>query len=112
MRTKTRTDGARMKRLVRTRNLIGVGVVVLAAVAVFIATGTFAGGKVSGAVADGVNNSGNKPTPIKHVVVIFDENESFDHYFGTYPYAANTDGTKFQAAAGTPGLPGSSQTVN
>ena len=24
-------------------------------------------------------------TPIKHVVVIFDENESFDHYFGTYP---------------------------
>src|ERR1700729_758187 len=34
-------------------------------------------------------------TPIKHVVVIFDENESFDHYFGTYPYAANTDGTTF-----------------
>ena len=32
-------------------------------------------------------------TPIKHVVVIFDENESFDHYFGTYPYAANTDGS-------------------
>ena len=29
-------------------------------------------------------------TPIKHLVVIFDENESFDHYFGTYPYAANT----------------------
>ena len=29
-------------------------------------------------------------TPIKHLVVIFDENVSFDHYFGTYPYAANT----------------------
>ena len=28
-------------------------------------------------------------TPIKHVVVIFDENQSFDHYFGTYPVAAN-----------------------
>ena len=26
-------------------------------------------------------------TPIKHVVVLFDENISFDHYFGTYPYA-------------------------
>ena len=31
-------------------------------------------------------------TPIKHVVVIFQENVSFDHYFGTYPNAANTDG--------------------
>ncbi|MCL1870052.1 MAG: alkaline phosphatase family protein [Promicromonosporaceae bacterium] len=41
-------------------------------------------------------------TPIKHVVVLFDENVSFDHYFGTYPNAANTDGTKFTAAAGTP----------
>ena len=28
-------------------------------------------------------------TPIKHVVVIFFENESFDHYFGTYPIAEN-----------------------
>src|ERR1700712_437657 len=41
-------------------------------------------------------------TPIKHVVVLFDENESYDHYFGTYPTAANTDGTTFIAAAGTP----------
>jgi len=24
---------------------------------------------------------------IKHVVVIFQENVSFDHYFGTYPHA-------------------------
>jgi phospholipase C len=29
-------------------------------------------------------------TPIEHVVVIFQENVSFDHYFGTYPVAANT----------------------
>jgi phospholipase C len=48
------------------------------------------------------------PTPttaqaaIKHVVVIFQENISFDHYFGTYPNAANTGGTTFTAAAGTP----------
>jgi phospholipase C len=41
-------------------------------------------------------------TPIKHVVVIFQENVSFDHYFGTYPKAANTDGQAFQAAPGTP----------
>ncbi|XJZ27868.1 phospholipase C [Bacillota bacterium Lsc_1132] len=31
-------------------------------------------------------------TPIKHVVVIFGENVSFDHYFGTYPYALNIKG--------------------
>ena len=45
-------------------------------------------------------------TPIKHVVVLFDENESFDHYFGTYPYAANTDGTTFHAKPGTPTVNG------
>ena len=28
-------------------------------------------------------------TPIQHVVVIFDENTSFDHYFATYPVATN-----------------------
>src|SRR5580692_9632962 len=39
---------------------------------------------------------------IKHIVVIFDENISFDHYFGTYPIAANTGGTPFTAATGTP----------
>ena len=40
---------------------------------------------------------------IKHVVVIFGENISFDHYFGTYPNALNLPGeTKFTAATGTP----------
>ncbi len=40
---------------------------------------------------------------IKHVVVIFGENISFDHYFGTYPNAVNLPGeSKFTAAAGTP----------
>lgn len=31
-------------------------------------------------------------TPIKHLVVIFGENRSFDHYFGTYPVATNPPG--------------------
>ena len=31
-------------------------------------------------------------TPIKHLVVIFNENISFDHYFGTYPVATNPAG--------------------
>jgi phospholipase C len=45
-------------------------------------------------------------TPIKHIVVIFDENVSFDHYFGTYPKAANTDGTPFTAGKHTPKING------
>ena len=45
-------------------------------------------------------------TPIEHLVVLFDENVSFDHYFGTYPFAANADGTKFQARRGTPAVNG------
>ncbi len=45
-------------------------------------------------------------TPIKHLVVIFQENISFDHYFGTYPYAANTDGSPFHAKRGTPTVNG------
>ena len=48
-------------------------------------------------------------TPIKHLVVIFDENISFDHYFGTYPKATNTDGTKFTAAKHTPKVNGLTQ---
>ncbi len=49
---------------------------------------------------------GGTATPIKHLVVIFDENVSFDHYFGTYPYAANTDGSTFSAKPGTPAVNG------
>ena len=38
---------------------------------------------------------------IKHVVVIFGENISFDHYFATYPTATNPAGeTAFTAASG------------
>ena len=45
-------------------------------------------------------------TPIEHVVVIFQENVSFDHYFATYPFAANTDGTTFNPVDGTPSVNG------
>src|SRR5215469_16950922 len=46
-------------------------------------------------------------TPIKHLVVIFDENVSFDQYFGTYPLAANLTGEQpFHAAPGTPSVNG------
>ncbi|MBV8667128.1 MAG: alkaline phosphatase family protein [Burkholderiaceae bacterium] len=42
-------------------------------------------------------------TPIRHLVVIFQENVSFDHYFGTYPRAANLPGEPaFQPRRDTP----------
>src|ERR1700741_1221923 len=48
-------------------------------------------------------NSARTATPIKHLVVIFGENRSFDHYFGTYPTATNPQGEPvFKAARNTP----------
>ncbi|MGA8170771.1 MAG: alkaline phosphatase family protein [Methylocystis sp.] len=42
-------------------------------------------------------------TPIKHLVVIFQENVSFDHYFGAYPTALNDAGeTRFAVLETTP----------
>jgi len=53
-------------------------------------------------VTDTVNALPTK-TPIKHLVVIFNENRSFDHYFGTYPNALNPDGEPlFEPAKNTP----------
>jgi phospholipase C len=46
-------------------------------------------------------------TPIRHVVVIFQENVSFDHYFGTYPRALNPVGEPaFHARPDTPSVNG------
>jgi len=65
------------------------------------ATASFAGYHTPATVSRALYSGDRTSTPIKHLVVIFDENESFDHYFGTYPYAANTDGTPFYAKPGT-----------
>jgi phospholipase C len=70
---------------------------------------TASGGQALANEGNGHGNQGDghgTATPIQHVVVIFQENVSFDHYFGTYPNAANTDGTKFTAAEGTPQING------
>jgi phospholipase C len=51
-------------------------------------------------------------TPIKHLVVIFPENISFDHYFGTYPHAANPPNEpKFVSAPDTPSVNGLSSAL-
>src|ERR1700722_8364566 len=46
-------------------------------------------------------------TPITHVVVLFQENASFDHYFATYPNAQNNAGEQaFYPYPGTPTING------
>src|SRR3984885_2121163 len=51
-------------------------------------------------------------TPIKHLVIIFGENRSFDHYFGTYPYALNPKGEpQFHPSANTPTINGLSNAL-
>ena len=46
------------------------------------------------------------------MVVIFGENESFDHYFGTYPNATNPAGEPhFDAAPNTPSVNGLNDTL-
>src|ERR1700730_18025985 len=56
---------------------------------------------------------GDTTTPIEHVVVIFQENVSFDHYFATYPVALNPAGEPaFVAAPGTTAVNGLGKLVD
>jgi phospholipase C len=82
----------------RTRWILPVLGVVGAAAAVGVA---MAGPTRSG------SRAGPKASPIEHLVVIFQENVSFDHYFGTYPNAANPPGEPaFNASPDTPSVNG------
>ncbi|WP_212746993.1 phospholipase C [Sinomonas gamaensis] len=71
------------------------------AAAVTSALGLVAAGGALAAALPAQAATATTATPIKHVVVIFGENVSFDHYFATYPQAANTPGEKVQGT-GTP----------
>ena len=72
------------------------------AAAVSMATGPAAAGL---ALAHG--HDSDTTTPIEHVVVIFQENVSFDHYFATYPNATNPAGEPFfEADDNTPTVNG------
>ncbi|MDQ6866318.1 MAG: phospholipase, partial [Thermoproteota archaeon] len=77
----------------------------IAVVSSLLSSGTLASVKAATAVDS--TPSTNTKTPIKHVVVLFQENVSFDHYFGTYPNATNPPGEpKFTAAPNTPSANG------
>jgi phospholipase C len=79
---------------VRSRPVL-LTAILLAATAAAVAAFTLAQGNGTAAVP---------ATHIQHLVVIYDENESFDHYFGTYPATPPDNGSEpsFVAAAGTP----------
>ncbi|HEY1216943.1 MAG TPA: alkaline phosphatase family protein, partial [Bryobacteraceae bacterium] len=85
-----------------------------------IAIGSFAAAAFASTIAWSAGNEHDKgrpddvhtATPIKHLVVIYGENVSFDHYFATYPHAANPRGEPaFNALPGTPEVNGLSNTL-
>jgi phospholipase C len=79
-----------------------LGIVALGLVSVSPVTGSAADQGAGDAAARAATT-----TPIKHLVVIFQENVSFDHYFGTYPHAANPAGEpRFVARDDTPSVNG------
>jgi len=84
----------------RTRYLGGAAMAALATGALVIAAAQ--GSPATARIPTSSAQASDTTTPIKHVVVIFDENVSYDHYFGTYPKALNLDGTPFHAAKKTP----------
>jgi len=76
--------------------LLGLATIALLGQAAVGARGTESPGQDTGAV-----------TPIQHLVVIFQENVSFDHYFASYPLATNTPGEPaFSASPRTPAVNG------
>jgi phospholipase C len=86
----------------KRRRWIAGGLAVGLAIAVFGITSAFASSSSSPS-----GSTEPSTTPIKHLVVIFQENESFDHYFGTYPNATNPPGEPaFTAQPGTPSVNG------
>src|SRR5271155_5341381 len=78
----------------------------LAALTLAAAVADTAVGQVT-AQSESSNSSVKTTYPIEHLVIIFQENESFDHYFATYPVATNPAGEpKFFAKPGTPTVNG------
>ena len=73
--------------------LCELGIAVLKkAMAVFVTATTILGTTLTPAFASSYRDTS---TPIQHIVIIFQENVSFDHYFATYPYALNPPGEPF-----------------
>src|SRR5216683_3101837 len=63
------------------------------------------GGSLRVGPTDAARDGAGAKTTIRYIVVVFQENVSFDHYFATYPQAANPPGEPaFRAAPRTPAV--------
>ena len=88
------------KILLATAGGIVAAAVMLRAASTVAAEGAIAPSTPPGAAPEAAAAT---TTPIKHLVVIFNENVSFDHYFATYPSATNPPGEPaFTTVPGTP----------
>jgi phospholipase C len=85
----------------------------LAVLALAVAAVLVSAGGVQARRADKPGQSTGGVTPIQHLVVIFQENVSFDHYFATYPQAANPAGEpQFTPDKDTPTVNGLNEPLN
>ncbi len=73
--------------------------------AALAASTIIASGFATQSLADKKNDA-KTATPIKHLVIIFGENISFDHYFATYPVALNEQAPRFYPRDDTPSVNG------
>jgi phospholipase C len=109
---RARHSKARFYAAIAAATVMGVGLAVGTTVADANAAPTIGRSAATSSAGSLTLLPGGTATPIKHLVVIFQENVSFDHYFGTYPFAANTDGTTFRAQPGTPKVNGLYRSIN
>ena len=93
----------------RTPQLMPTSRLAAAAAGLFLLAG--AGLPATGLARDG--GGSDTASPIEHLVVIFQENVSFDHYFATYPVALNLANEPFfQASDDTPSVNGLGTLIN
>jgi phospholipase C len=96
-----------LDELMRERNYLGRWPLHVAAWPIRIAIGLAAFVLLCGRGETPAAGPSAPVTPITHLVVIFQENHSFDGYFATYPLAANPPGQPaFRPRPGTPSVNG------
>jgi len=79
---------------------------------IVVAVGALLGAMAVPGAAASDHSAARTATPIQHLVVIYQENHSFDNYFGTYPHAANPPGEPaFHAKSDTPAVNGLSDAL-
>ncbi|HEX7736526.1 MAG TPA: alkaline phosphatase family protein [Ktedonobacteraceae bacterium] len=91
----------------KRRKLLGIGLVLFIVSILSFSVSAAASAHTTVSTAPSRENGPQTTTPIKHLIVLFQENVSFDHYFGTYPFATNPAGEpRFVASPNTPTVNG------